>query len=204
MNASQAARRFGACACGRSSICSSDRFGAISPGSCRRPGVPSRTWAPAEADIVLCTETLEHVLEPLIFLRELRRILAPSGRLILTVPFAARWHFVPQDYWRFTPSGLAHLLTEAGFCEVRIYPRGGALAVAGYKTLGFILLLLAGSGRRGAAALLARFAGILALPAAALAAVAGHVGLAFPGSPEDTLGYTVLARAAPAPEAQGM
>jgi SAM-dependent methyltransferase len=160
--------------------------------------------ADAEADTVLCTETLEHVREPLAFLRELRRILVPSGRLILTVPFAARWHFVPQDYWRFTPSGLSHLLTEAGFREVRIYPRGGALAVAGYKTLGFILLLLAGSGRRGAAALLARLAGILALPAAALAAAAGHVGLAFPGTAEDTLGYTVLARAAKDAEAQGM
>jgi SAM-dependent methyltransferase len=155
--------------------------------------------ADAEADTVLCTETLEHVLEPSAFLRELRRILAPAGRLVLTVPFAARWHFVPQDYWRFTPSGLEHLLTQAGFCEVRIYPRGGALAVAGYKGLGFVLLLLAGSGRHGAAAALARLAGILALPAAALAAVLGHVGLAFPGSAEDTLGYTVLARAAAGP-----
>ena len=155
--------------------------------------------ADAEADTVLCTETLEHVLEPCAFLRELRRILAPAGRLVLTVPFAARWHCVPQDYWRFTPSGLEHLLTQAGFCEVRIYPRGGALAVAGYKGLGFVLLLLAGSGRRGAAAALTRLAGILALPAAALAGVLGHLGLAFPGSAEDTLGYTVLARAAPRP-----
>lgn len=153
--------------------------------------------ADAAADTVLCTETLEHVREPCAFLRELRRILPPAGRLVLTVPFAARWHFVPQDYWRFTPSGLEHLLTQAGFCEVRIYPRGGALAVAGYKGLGFVLLLLAGSGRRGAAAALARLVGILALPAAALAAVLGHVGLAFPGIADDTLGYTVLARAAP-------
>jgi SAM-dependent methyltransferase len=159
--------------------------------------------ADAEADTVLCTETLEHVLEPCAFLRELRRILPPAGRLVLTVPFAARWHFVPQDYWRFTPSGLEHLLTQAGFCEVRIYPRGGALAVAGYKGLGFVLLLLAGSGRRGAAAVLARLAGILALPAAALAAALGHVGLAFPGIADDTLGYTVLARAAPSPAAGG-
>jgi SAM-dependent methyltransferase len=160
--------------------------------------------ADGEADTVLCTETLEHVREPLAFLSELRRILSPSGRLILTVPFAARWHFVPQDYWRFTPSGLAHLLTRAGFCEVRIYPRGGALAVAGYKTLGFVLLLLVGSGRRGTAALLARLVGVLALPAAALAAAAGHVGLAFPGTAEDTLGYTVLARAAPVPTEFGV
>ena len=94
------------------------------------------------------------------FLRELRRVLAPGGRLILTVPFAARWHFVPQDYWRFTPSGLAHTAERRrDFAKVRMYARGGALAVACYKMLGFILLMLAGSGRRGAAALPARLAG---------------------------------------------
>jgi SAM-dependent methyltransferase len=161
--------------------------------------------ADGEADTVLCTETLEHVREPLAFLGELRRILAPSGYLVLTVPFAARWHFVPEDYWRFTPSGLTHLLNEAGFHEVRIYPRGGALAVAGYKMLGLILLLLAGSGGRGATAMLARLVGILVLPGAALAAAMGHIGLAFPGSAEDTLGYTVLARAvSPGSKARGM
>ena len=103
-----------------------------------------------EADAVLCTETLEHVRDAGAFLSELNRALAPGGQLILTVPFAARWHFVPYDYWRYTPSGLAHVLSEAGFCEVRIYARGGALAVAGYKVLGYVLLLLAGHGRRGA------------------------------------------------------
>ena len=150
-----------------------------------------------EVDTVLCTETLEHVVEPAAFLRELRRVLAPAGRLVLTVPFAARWHFVPRDYWRFTPSGLELLLTTAGFREVRVYARGGALAVAGYKGLGLVLLLLAGGGRTGAASMLARSIGILALPAGALAALLGRLGLALPGPADDTLGYTVLARAAP-------
>lgn len=147
-----------------------------------------------EADTVLCTETLEHVLETMPFLRELRRVLAPGGRLILTVPFAARWHFVPQDYWRFTPSGLAYLLAQAGFCEIRIYARGGALAVAGYKALGLVLLLLAGYGYRGIAGALPRLLGAGLLPLGLLAALVGHIGLMFPGTAEDTLGYTVLAR----------
>ena len=38
-----------------------------------------------------------------------------GGRLLLTVPFAARWHYIPHDYWRFTPSGLERLLSAAGF-----------------------------------------------------------------------------------------
>lgn len=147
--------------------------------------------ADGEVGHVLCTETLEHVPEPIALLRELARIVAPGGRLILTVPFAARWHFIPHDYWRFTPSGLDRLLTQAGFRDIRVYPRGGALAVAGYKALGWVLLMLAGGG--GTLRPAARLVGACALPLAALAALAGNLGLAFPGSAEDTLGYTVLA-----------
>jgi SAM-dependent methyltransferase len=174
------------------------RFGGGGPGywahDMRRFRGSDLPLADGEVDTVLCTETLEHVLDPTAFLKEIHRALAPSGRLILTVPFAARWHFVPQDYWRYTPSGLTHLLSLAGFPEVRIYARGGALAVAGYKVLGFVLLLLAGHGRRGFSGALSRLAGVCLLPVAATGALAGNLGLLFPGSAEDTLGYTVLAR----------
>jgi len=57
--------------------------------------------ADASVNVVLCTETLEHVLETRRFLAEAARSLAPGGTLLLTVPFAARWHFIPYDYWRF-------------------------------------------------------------------------------------------------------
>jgi SAM-dependent methyltransferase len=147
----------------------------------------------SEVGTVLCTETLEHIEEPAAFLRELRRVLSPGGRLILTVPFAARWHFVPHDYWRFTPAGLEQVLAQAGFREIRVYARGGALAVAAYKVWGLILLLLAGNGRRGVAGALARLLGAALLPMGAIAVLAGHLGLKFPGTAEDTLGYTVLA-----------
>ena len=121
--------------------------------------------ADAEADAVLCTETLEHVRDTAPFLSELKRGLAPGGQLILTVPFAARWHFVPHDYWRFTPSGSQHLLTQAGFCEVRVYARGGALAVASYKVLGLCLAAARGAGAPWQPRRLSRLVG--RLPAAA-------------------------------------
>lgn len=149
--------------------------------------------ADEETNTVLCTETLEHVPETGPFLRELARVLSPHGRLILTVPFAARWHFVPHDYWRYTPSGLGQLLAAAGFHDVHIYARGGALAVAAYKVLGLVLALLAGYGRHGPRSWHWRLLGICLSPIAALAALAGNLGLMFPGATEDTLGYTVLA-----------
>ncbi len=92
-------------------------------------------WMTLVADTVLCTETLEHVLDPPGFLAEAKRSLRPGGRLILTVPFAARWHYVPFDYWRFTPSGIKHLLSESGFTEIKVYRRGNALTVACYKVI---------------------------------------------------------------------
>ena len=96
----------------------------------------------ATVNVVLCTETLEHVLETRRFLGEAARCLAPGGTLLLTIPFAARWHFIPYDYWRFTPSSLNHLLTTTGFHSTRVYARGNACTVACYKVMTLLLLLL--------------------------------------------------------------
>jgi SAM-dependent methyltransferase len=150
--------------------------------------------ADAEANVILCTETLEHVLNPGILLLEIRRALCTDGILVMTVPFSARWHFIPHDYWRYTPSGLGHLLSDAGFADIRIYARGGVLAVASYKVLGYVLLLVSGGGSKGPMSLLAKAIGVLLLPLGALSMLAGNVGLRYPGSTDDTLGYTVIAK----------
>jgi SAM-dependent methyltransferase len=146
------------------------------------------------ADTVLCTETLEHVLDPLDFLAEARRSLRPNGRLILTVPFAARWHYVPFDYWRFTPSGLKHLLSKSGFTEVEVYRRGNALTVACYKVVALILpLLMPRKGEGSVQRWLLRAGGLALSPL--LAACVAVARLSFlRDSGDDCLGYTVLAR----------
>ena len=111
------------------------------------------------------------------------------------MPFAARWHFVPHDYWRFTPAGLEQLLAQAGFREMRVYARGGALAVAGYKVWGSSCCCSWPATAGGAARRRSRACSASALlPMGAIAVLAGHLGLKFPGTAEDTLGYTVLAR----------
>jgi SAM-dependent methyltransferase len=129
-------------------------------------------------DLALCTEVLEHVLEPGLLLSEVRRCLRPGGRLLMTVPFAARWHFVPYDYWRFTPSAITHLLREAGFVNAKIFGRGNPVTVAAQKMLALIAPL--GSLR------------IPLVPIAAAAALVGHWSLKRDWG-EDCLGYTVVA-----------
>jgi SAM-dependent methyltransferase len=145
------------------------------------------------ADTVLCTETLEHVLDPLDFLAEAMRSLRPGGRLILTVPFAARWHYVPFDYWRFTPSGLKYLLDRSGFTDIQVYRRGNALTVACYKVIALILPLLMPSKEGALRRTTLRIGGLVLSPLLATCTAIARLSLLYDGG-DDCLGYTVLAR----------
>jgi SAM-dependent methyltransferase len=63
-------------------------------------------------DLILSTEMLEHTVEPQRIVDEIRRVLRPGGRLLLTTRFAFPLHDVPGDYFRFTNYGLAHLFRD--------------------------------------------------------------------------------------------
>ena len=62
-----------------------------------------------EFERILCTEVLEHLLDPAKAIAEMRRVLQPGGMLILTTGFVFPLHDAPHDYWRFTRYGLEHL-----------------------------------------------------------------------------------------------
>ena len=66
-------------------------------------------------DSVVSSQVLEHVRQPVPFLREIRRVLKPGGAFLLTVPFVWDEHEVPFDYTRYTSFGIRHLLTTNGF-----------------------------------------------------------------------------------------
>ena len=137
-------------------------------------------------DTALCTEVLEHIPDPAAFVARTYRCLRPGGRLVLTTPFAARWHFIPFDYWRYTPSSLDLLLTRAGFEAVRVQARGNPLTVACYKVMAILLMLLFGSAAE-------RALGVVLLPL--LGTVACIANLSLSGDwGDDCLGYTVTAR----------
>jgi SAM-dependent methyltransferase len=146
----------------------------------------------ASVDLILCTETLEHVPEPLTFLAEAYRCVKPGGQILITVPFAARWHFIPHDFWRLTPSGLERLLSAAGFTRITVHARGNALTVACYKVMALIVPLFLPQRRTFAVRSLLQAAGLLLLPLFAVLALIANVSLTREGG-DDCLGYTALA-----------
>jgi len=143
------------------------------------------------ADFILSTETLEHVKKPVIFASELFRCLKPGGQALLTVPFAVRWHFIPYDYWRPTPSGIAELFASAGFKKIRVLGRGNELTVACYKGMQFIFALLAPQNASFLRRLGCRVLGLLSLPFLGVLTLAANLSLAWPGR-VDFLGFTIL------------
>jgi SAM-dependent methyltransferase len=88
----------------------------------------------ASVDVVWCSEVLEHVADTAHLLLEVRRVLRPGGRLLVTVPFHGRVkgalialtrfdaHFDPlgQHLRFYTRRSLAATLEHAGFEDVRV------------------------------------------------------------------------------------
>jgi SAM-dependent methyltransferase len=77
----------------------------------------------ASFDAVLLLQVLEHVPAPGAVLAELHRVLRPGGTLTLTAPLAWELHEMPHDYFRYTSSGLEHLLAAAGFTSIVVEAR---------------------------------------------------------------------------------
>ena len=53
----------------------------------------------ASFDVVLCTEVLEHVPDPVKAIEEMVRICKKNGEIILTAPFCSLTHFSPYHYY---------------------------------------------------------------------------------------------------------
>jgi SAM-dependent methyltransferase len=91
-------------------------------------------------DVVLCTEVLEHVPEPINVAREISRVLRPGGKLILTAPLGAGIHQEPfHFYGGFTPYWYERFLAQAGFEEIRVEPNAGSFRAFSQESLRFVL-----------------------------------------------------------------
>lgn len=88
-----------------------------------------RTTAPgSSADLLLSVQVLEHVRDLDAYLAEAKRLLSPSGRLVLSTHGTWLYHAHPEDHRRWTRTGLILDLEQRGFavekCEAMIGPLG--------------------------------------------------------------------------------
>jgi SAM-dependent methyltransferase len=89
-------------------------------------------------DCVLCTEVLEHVVDPVAVLNEFHRLLKPGGKVLLTAPQSSYVHMEPYHYYGgFTRYWYEHWLPHTGFTVESITPQGGPGRLAVSSLQGF-------------------------------------------------------------------
>jgi SAM-dependent methyltransferase len=94
-------------------------------------------------DTVLSVQVLEHTPRPGQLVREMGRVLAKDGLLILIAPFQFRLHEEPHDYFRYSPHGLRQLCLEAGLELTHIEQQGSLWSVLGHKLNSYLAFRLA-------------------------------------------------------------
>lgn len=140
-------------------------------------------------DGFICTEVLEHIKEPEKFIIEIYRILRMGGVGIVTVPWSARYHYIPHDYYRFTPSALQILFRS--FSVIKVIPRGTDITVIVSKIVVIYFRSLKPQ-KQLFVWILKVLLNLIFLPLIILCIIVGHLSLAFSlGSKDDPLGYTI-------------
>jgi SAM-dependent methyltransferase len=140
-------------------------------------------------DVVLCTEVLEHAVDPEALIAEMWRVLRPGGIMLVTVPFSARVHYAPHDYNRFTRYRLTAMFSQ--FTTLQIEERGDDIAVIANK----LIVLWIRLARPSARWWLRWPAAIALMPIAVLFLVIAHLSIQTrSGSVNDPLGYAIYAR----------
>ncbi|CAN1593509.1 Methyltransferase type 12 [Candidatus Pelagibacterales bacterium] len=91
-------------------------------------------------DVIICLAVLEHVYNPFIAIRNIKKMLTHNGMIYGYVPFLYHYHAPQdlyfQDYYRYSKDGLAYLLKD--FKNVKIYPVRGRLSSAKHILFGSI------------------------------------------------------------------
>jgi len=66
-------------------------------------------------DLMIISQTLEHVYSPLVVLENMRKKIRMGGYLFTSVPTLNMQHSTPYHFFHYTPMGLAVVLVQAGF-----------------------------------------------------------------------------------------
>jgi SAM-dependent methyltransferase len=107
--------------------------GADYHGTAEATGLPDESF-----DVVLCTQVLEHCINPWQAMTEIRRILKVGGYAIVSVPHVWFYHPHPHDHWRFTQEGLVHLCRASKLEPMTLLAQGGSV-VSAFQIANFLL-----------------------------------------------------------------
>jgi ubiquinone/menaquinone biosynthesis C-methylase UbiE len=139
-------------------------------------------------DAIICTEVLEHVQEFQYLIDEIYRTAKSNADIIVTIPWSARYHYIPYDYFRYTPSSLQTMFIK--FSSVNIKPRGTDFAVIASK---IIVLFFRGLFPDKAWKYIFLPLLLVFSPILIMAIIVAHLAILFNwGSQEDPLGYTIV------------
>jgi SAM-dependent methyltransferase len=94
-------------------------------------GLPCTTLPPESFDVVTLSHVIEHLHDPRPALREIHRLLAPGGLVMITTPnldayglevFGRCWRGLepPRHLVLYTSRSLGGLLSDAGFCTIEV------------------------------------------------------------------------------------
>lgn len=80
-------------------------------------------------ETIVFSDVLEHLPDPVTIWREMARVLAPGGRVVLNVPFYYSVHAHPHDYYRFTRFALERFAALNGLRTIHLLPVGGLVEI---------------------------------------------------------------------------
>jgi SAM-dependent methyltransferase len=104
--------------------------------------------ADSSCDGAILQAVLEHVRSADLTLRELHRVLKPSGSLFIEVPFMQGYHPSPGDYRRYTEEGLRAELTDHEFDVEDSGVAVGPASAMAWVAAEFFALLVSGRSER--------------------------------------------------------
>jgi len=80
-------------------------------------------------DTIVLSDVLEHIAQPEALWREMARVLAPGGALLMNVPFYYSVHAHPHDYYRYTNFALERYAQINALQCVHLEAIGGIVEV---------------------------------------------------------------------------
>jgi ubiquinone/menaquinone biosynthesis C-methylase UbiE len=139
---------------------------------------------------VICTEVLEHVENYQKLINEMHRVMKKDGKAFITIPWSARYHYIPYDYFRYTPSSLKTMFKN--FSEVKIKNRGSDISNIANK---LIVIWFRNLLPKQIWKWIFVPVWILLLPIPAFVVLIAHISIWLNfGSSDDPLGYTIIVK----------